>query len=57
MDAEAAKYIGAGLAVLPLLGVGLGGSAVDRLHGALVFGNLRVHLATERVRVLERQVR
>lgn len=24
MDAEAAKYIGAGIAVLPLLGVGLG---------------------------------
>lgn len=43
MDAEAAKYIGAGLAVLPLLGVGLG---LGILFGNFMQGAFRNPSAT-----------
>lgn len=43
MEAEAAKYIGAGLAVLPLLGVGLG---LGILFGKFMEGAFRNPSAT-----------
>lgn len=38
MDAEAAKYIGAGLAALPLIGAGIG---IGNIFGNYLSGSLR----------------